>query len=306
MIPGKNAFYSINFILLLICSSLILRCTNPLSSENNIPYEFRSPEKKYLLQSRLAEVSGLSFVSDEEVALIQDEDGKIFYFNLEKNAVTRQIWFAKDGDFEDLKIVNGVAYVIRSDGKIYEVANLDGTTGIVKNKYTTGLTAQNDSEGLCYDKIHNRLLIACKGKAGTDEKYKDKKAIYSFDLSSKELSDTPVFVIDVNKVEKLAFGMQNVLLDNIMKIYRKSNRKNFQPSGISIHPFTNDIYVVSSTARLLVVMDSAGNLKNVKKLSAWIFKQPEGIGFDSMGNLYISNEGRRGKGNILKFLYKPG
>ena len=32
-----------------------------------------------------------------------------------------------------------------------------------------------------------------------------------------------------------------------------------------------------------------------------VFKQPEGIAFDSTGNLFITNEGRRGKGNILEF-----
>jgi DNA-binding beta-propeller fold protein YncE len=246
----------------------------------------------------------LSFISDKEVALIQDEDGKIFYFDLEKGVVTRKITFGKDGDYEDLKIAGDTAYILRSDGKIYEITNLSGTSsGIVKNKYVTGLSSQNDTEGLCYDAKHNRLLVACKGSPGTDEKYKNNKAIYSFDLASKKMSSTPVYLINVNRVEKLAHGSQNSVIHNFMKLYRKIKENTFQPSGISIHPITGDIYVISSAGNLLVVLDSLGTIKNVEKLPSGVFKQPEGIGFDSKGNLYISNEGRKGKGNILKFLY---
>jgi DNA-binding beta-propeller fold protein YncE len=72
---------------------------------------------------------------------------------------------------------------------------------------------------------------------------------------------------------------------------------------LAIHPFTRDIYVIASVGKLLVVLNPEGKIKHVIKLPVSVFKQPEGIAFDSAGNLFITNEGRNGKGNILKFLY---
>ncbi|MEP7170152.1 MAG: SdiA-regulated domain-containing protein, partial [Bacteroidota bacterium] len=85
--------------------------------------------------------------------------------------------------------------------------------------------------------------------------------------------------------------------------YRHTKIKGMAPSALAIQPFTRDIYVLSSVERLLVIIDANGKLKKVIKLSIALFSQPEGIAFDTAGNLYITNEGRSGKGYILKFLY---
>ncbi|HKR03241.1 MAG TPA: SdiA-regulated domain-containing protein [Bacteroidia bacterium] len=304
MLPLKNTFYSINFILLLINSTFISKCTAPLNNKD-LPYKLSSPAKEYILQHKLTEVSGLSFISDNEVALIQDEDGTIFYFNLEKGTISRKITFAKDGDYEDLKILGDTAYIIRSDGTIFEVLNLKGkSSDMIKNKYKTGLAQTNDTEGMCYDYQRKLLLIACKGSPGIgDKKYKNKKAVYSFDPATKKLSAEPVTLIDANEVENKAYGTGKNIIERFMRFYRDTKQSAFLPSGISIHPFTHEMYVISSVSNLMVVMDTTGKVKNAVKLSPREFKQPEGIAFDSAGNLYISNEGRNGKGNILKFLY---
>ena len=47
---------------------------------HDLPYDIKSPSEKYVLDSKLKEVSGLSFVSDKEVALIEDENGTIFFY----------------------------------------------------------------------------------------------------------------------------------------------------------------------------------------------------------------------------------
>ncbi len=306
---GKNNFYSACFILFIVNSTFISRCTAPLKKNHDFPYNISEPDKKYVLQHKLTEVSGLSFISDEEVALIEDENGSIFFFNLEKGTVTRKISFAKDGDYEDLKVLGDTAYVLRSDGKLFEVMNIKGDpAGITENKYNTGLTKQNNTEGLCYDNKRKLLLIACKGKASKDgendsEKYKNKKAIYTFNLQTKKLSDTPLVLINENEVEKAAYGTKTTVIEKFMRFYRREKKSTFQPSGLSINPVTQDIYVLSSVGKLLAVVDSTGKLKHVIKLHPSIFKQPEGIAFDSASNLYITNEGRKGKGNILKFLY---
>jgi hypothetical protein len=61
--------------------------------------------------------------------------------------------------------------------------------------------------------------------------------------------------------------------------------------------------VIGTVGKLLLVFSSAGELKNIQRLDGKYFIQPEGICISDNGNIYISNEGRIGKGNIL--LFKP-
>jgi secreted PhoX family phosphatase len=52
----------------------------------------------------------------------------------------------------------------------------------------------------------------------------------------------------------------------------------------------------------LVVTGNDWKIREACQLNGNIFNQPEGIAFDTAGNLYISNEGDDlTQGNILKF-----
>ena len=79
----------------------------------------------------------------------------------------------------------------------------------------------------------------------------------------------------------------------------------FKPSGIAIHPNSRDVYVISSAAKCLIVLNDKGDLKSAHHLPRSIFRQPEGITFDDDLNLYISNEGQDKKANLLKFTHHP-
>jgi len=60
-----------------------------------------------------------------------------------------------------------------------------------------------------------------------------------------------------------------------------------------------DIYVISSVGKVMLVFDHTAKLKDIINFRRSIFVQPEGISFDSKGNLYISNEGKEGNGTIV-------
>jgi len=305
MIPVRNILYSFGFIFILINTTFFSRCADPLKQQL-FPYKLHKPDKIYVMKNKVAEISGLSVVSDKEIALVEDETGSIYFYDLVKEKITRTVRFSKKGDFEDLKVIGDTAYVLRSDGRIFQVLNINGPeSGIIKNEYKTALSDDNDTEGLCYDDQKKILLIACKGDAGIDKKMKKKKAVYSFDPATKLLSDTPVYLINMNDVENLAHGMHANFVEKLINFYRNTQPKvKFEPSGISIHPFTREIYVISSVGNALIIMDAEGNITQVMKLSPAVFRQPEGIAFDTQGNLYISNEGRNGRGNILKFIHE--
>jgi hypothetical protein len=78
----------------------------------------------------------------------------------------------------------------------------------------------------------------------------------------------------------------------------------FQPSDIAIHPFTGNYYIIGAVGDLLLVYSPQGDLLAAVELADTVFKQAEGISFSAKANMYISNEGGDGKGNILKFTPK--
>lgn len=229
----------------------------------------------------LGEISDISTIDDNTVACIQDETGRIFIYNIKENKIAREIKFAERGDYEGLAIAGKVVYVLNSNGVIYEVTDINNNKPVVK-EYKTFLNQKDDAEALCYDKANNRLLVAFK----RDEE-NDSKGIYSFNLANKELEKSPVYSIDLSH-------------ELFKETKGKKKKTGIKPSAIAIHPVSGDIYITEGTNPKLLIMDKQGAIKSVVLLSRKDFGQPEGITFNSKGDLFISNEGKNEPGNILK------
>ena len=244
--------------------------------------------KKWDMPKDLAEISGISYIDGQRFACVQDELGKIFIYNATTSSVEKEISFGAPGDYEELAVVGETIWVLRADGKLFEVSNMNATKPSVK-EYSTQLTTKQDPEGLCYDKKNNKLLIAIKGAEPGTENY---KGIYAFDLNSKKMDQQPVFKIDLqNKV----FGSGS----------DKKKRNTINPSGISIHPVSGDIYIIDGRNPQLLIIDAGGNIKKLYTLNSKEFAQPEGITFNSAGDLFIANEGTKQPGNIVQVKIDP-
>jgi uncharacterized protein YjiK len=174
--------------------------------------------------------------------------------------------------------------LLRSDRIIFRIDNYNAS--FVTSVINTSLKSRANTEGLCLDKVNHRLLIACKGESTAKGISKHYKAVYTYNLVTHKLDDKPVLLINQNEIEK-----------------RINTKTAFAPSAIAVHPITGDIYIIGTVGKLLLVFSSTGELKNIERLEGKYFIQPEGICITANGNIYISNEGRDGKGNIL--LFKP-
>lgn len=239
--------------------------------------------KKWELPKQLTEISGLSNLDDQRFACVQDEAGTIFIYNIASASVEKEISFGGMGDYEGVAVVGQTIWVLRADGKLFEVSNINAPKPTVK-EYNTHLTLKQDSEGLCYDKKNNRLLIAIKGAEPESEDY---KGIYGFDLASKKMDQQPVFKIDL---------LNEILESNA----GKKKKGTINPSGIAIHPVSGDMYITDGRNAKLLITDAAGLIKKLYQLDNNEFAQPEGIAFNSAGDLFIANEGTNQSGNILQ------
>jgi uncharacterized protein YjiK len=293
---------------LIILLTLTSYCQSPDIFYQNSLYSLDRPDQRYSMPTGLVEISGISWTGKGTLACIQDEEGIIFCYSLEKEKVISEVKFGKDGDYEDISVVDKTAYILKSNGHIFRVKNYKKDDIKVK-RVKTQLSQKNDAEGMVYDSSENRLLIACKGSPSLEKEnpYKGYRAVYSFDLETNQLKEKPVYLIDPRKMESYKEqGGINQYSSRLAKVLGiKDPYGSLRPSGIAIHPLTDEIYVISSVGKLLIRLDREGLILGFHALDPNLFRQPEGICFSPEGDLYISNEGRGGKGYILKFKPKP-
>jgi len=238
-------------------------------------------EQKWELPDILSEVSGIAMMDNNRMACIQDEDGIIFIYNLKTSKIEQKIEFGDSGDYEGIALVGTTAYVLRSDGSIFEVNDFENQTapGI---KHTIPLKGKYNFEGLCYDKKNNRLLLNIK-----DMDKDEFKPIFAFDLNKKQLKPEPVFNINFN--------------DPVFDILEvKKSDKILRPTEIGIHPLTGNIYVLEAKNPKLLILDPTGKPLKLYVFKEEQFRQAEGMSFNKEGKLYISNEGNHDPGNILQ------
>lgn len=253
-----------------------------------IGYKFFKPSTQFNLHYDLEEISGLSYYKPGILATIQDESGRLFLISTKDGKILRSIRFDRTGDYEGVEIIEETAFVIESNGDIFKFKISEKEEVKVK-KENTVFNSSNDIEGMGWHDGH--LLIACKASGDTKDNKAKGKAIYRLD--PKDLK--------VKKKEWLSFeekDLEKFIKDR--KYFKKI--KQFDPSGIAIHPITKDIYIISAD-KALIIFDQNHELKEVVKLDGSIYRQAEGICFAPDGTLYISNEGDGVRGKILSLSY---
>ena len=262
------------------------------TASDTLPYNFDAPSLTINLVSEdLKEVSGLSPTDEPGVFLaIADERGEIYFIDGNGGgAISTRVLFREKGDFEGVEWVDKKMYAVKSNGDVFEINKWKNSPPEVKECHTF-LHKEDDVEGLGYDPVRKSLLLACKG----DPEQDTVRRIFSFNLETRQLDSIPAYTI-------------NPLEVNSRVPYDSDDKKGrfFSPSGIAVHPKSKDVFVTSTALKRLVVLDhSTGKIRYAIRLNKDLLPQPEGIAFDSQGNLFLSSEGKKGEGMLLRFDYR--
>ena len=251
-------------------------------SRYEFAYDFRNPAQVYSLPSELKELSGLASYEAGRVIAVQDEDGLLFVYDLEKQQVTQRSRFGKDRDYEGVALTDTMVYVLEKDGDLHRV-KLPLKPEYDADKYETEFSYRNDTEGLCYDPSEDRLLLVPKEEdLDPDLRAENRRGIYAFDLADGKLVTQPAYVVDEIDLGQIIYGGD-------------SDRYLFKPSGIAVEPGTGFIFLLASVGKILIVLDRNSQIIHVELLDHKLFPQPEGITFDTNGDLLISSESRPGR-----------
>jgi len=265
----------------------------PLAAKNNSAlglFDLTKPSHSWRLPDQLVEVSGNSWVDANRLVLIEDLHPALYLIKLDdKNAkLEKTIPFAeteKDKvDIEDVTVVNNAVYALWSHGVLFKISDWKGTPKVERIK--TGLTKENNTEGLCYDPVSKTLMIACKDDAGIGDDKKSARAVYQFDMNKQRLMRPPYMVIHAKDFEKVT-----------------RDKLRFNPSAIAVQPTTHDIYILTTKDNKgMAIFSHDGVLKSYQPIDKELMPQPEGICFSPDGKMYISSEGKKGEpGNLFEF-----
>lgn len=251
-----------------------------------ITYDLEHPQRQWALPDTLKEISGIARVDKNHFLAIEDLHPALYLLRTDKEATVEKIMpFESTNkakvDIEDIALHNDTAYALWSHGEIFSITNWRNTP-VVKT-FATPLNKDENTEGLCFDPVTGKLLIACKQASGVEDEKKSTRAVYSFNTSNGQLDDSPFLLVHKKDFEKT-----------------EGEKLAFYPSAIAVHPATGDIYLLSSREnKALAVYNRNGKLKSFQFLNKDLLPQPEGICFSPDGTLYISTQGRHGQSPMI-------
>jgi uncharacterized protein YjiK len=281
-------------LVLTTCGSQFKHHQNIVISSSEFFYDLNREDGRNYLGFELEEISGLTWLGEQTLGCIQDEEGKFYRYDFEENKVKDRIKFASPGDFEGIEVLGKVAFAVKSNGDLFQFSHVSDTDPAVE-VFENGLSAKNDVEGLGFHPELNALMIACKNKGEYDDNNADNRAFYLFDLTTKTLSKDPFLELEAKDLEKYT-----------KRLGSSYNDLKFKPSGIAFHPIEKKLYILSSPGSLLVVLNRDLQIDAVVDLDKSQFRQPEGICFSSDGEMFISSEGQDLSAYILRFRYRAG
>ncbi len=278
---SKHTFKKIIVLTLLICVSCSLK-----ESKFKNDSEFKEKKDDQIkLPDDLKEISGLDMISKNVCIAINDEDGIVYFYDIEKREITRSLKFAEKGDYEGIALVNSDIYVLRSDSRLYHIQNYEEEEPTII-QYDLNLPA-DDNESMCFDEKRNILYLAPKGQFEHD-KHKNSRPIFEFSIETKKVKKIPIINIDLDEVKDKTKDLD------------LSKESDFWITDICKHPTEDIIYLITSKA-YLVSLDLDGKILGIQQLDKDRLPQPEGIIFNGNKELIICSEGDKNHKGILNF-----
>lgn len=251
-------------------------------SESPPGYDLTDPVK-ITLPPGLDEISGISYYpKDSSVFAEIDEDGLLFKIKMDGSGMIKQWRYGKKHDFEDIVIHDSSFYILISNGDIEKLRFKGDTIVKTKSNFPGAAKKTNEFESMYFDSTLG-LVVLCKNCE--DDK---RKLVTAFACKPDSSIYEVAYQIDVKPIAEKS----------------KEDKFQFKPSAAAINPVTNELYILASVNKLLVVADRDGKVKEVYTLDPVTFNQPEGITFTPWGDLLISNE--KGDGdNATILIFKP-
>ncbi|MBS1943135.1 MAG: hypothetical protein JST38_19905 [Bacteroidetes bacterium] len=251
------------------------------------------------LPVELREISGLTEIDDHTVACLQDEAATLYLVNLSDGRIVERHPFGPPGDMEGLTRVGNDLFALRSDGLIYRITQ-HGDRYVAVDSFNLMLAHRN-IEGLGYDPVDNRVLVAPKDNLKGGPDLRDKREVFAFDPITFALQLRPALTFSVKQILRAAKAAGVDIPLRTTDQGKQVPRIKFRMSSVAVEPATGHYFILSAVDQTLLVLDRNGGYKALYLLDEGLLPKPEGITFLPDGDLLISTEGKESKPRIVRF-----
>ena len=231
-----------------------------------------TPLARWLLPSRLREISGLALTSDGRLFAHGDENGVVTELDYRKGTVVKQFALGKPtvkADFEGIAIANDVIYMLSSKGTLYEFAEGVGGDQVDYVARDTHLGRDCEFEGVAFDSLTQSLLFACK--------HVRKNSLRDFMLIYRW------------KLQKGAGPRVSEIKVPLKKVIGTNKWKGVHPSDITVDPLSGNYVLVASKEQALIEITPAGEVVFARPLPGK-HPQAEGVAITRDSILIVSDE----------------
>ena len=226
-----------------------------------------------------------SMLDQNNYACIQGDKGSVVLFTLDSNSISSALDFGIVDEIRDVVVVDSSLFIVDNSMSVYR------SYPPFDSLHTT-LFAKGDgdikSSAICHHALTHRLFLI--GDVLESENQSTLRFVYTYNINKSKFNKEPLFTFDVSDLE--LFAEKNHIKINSFKqdAYGDSTvGLNFIPTAISVHPKTNEIYILSSIDKSMAVFNQFGELVNFAILSGGKFTNPTGMSFNTFGDLFISN-----------------
>jgi len=209
------------------------------------------------------------------------------------NTISEILPLPNSSQLIDFVTVDSTLFLIDSEMDIYQsFYPFDSSTTIQVSKNLPNWK----SSALCYDRETNRLLFS-----SSDEDPSSRlRYIGYYSISQHRYGKDMLFSFDadavVQKLPLIIFSRCEELSNH--KIFKHSIPE-IRPNAMAINPKTNDIYLLCSNDRILVVFTQFGNILAVNYLDECTYPNPSDLGFSTRGDLMIINQYKENSSLLL-------
>ncbi len=230
-----------------------------------------APIARWVLPPSLAEVSGLTVMSDGRLLAHGDEYGKVSVLDPRRGVLLKEFSIGAKADFEGITTGSGIIYMIASNGQIY--AFREGANGqrVSYELFDTQLGKECEFEGVAFDSRRNALLLPCKN------------------VQKKNLRNN--VVIFVWRLDNAATPRTAVITIPLRRAIGDNPWAHLRPTDITVDKNTGNYVLIAAGEKALLEITPNGEVVRSMPLPGGDeHGQAEGVAITEDGMLIVADE----------------
>ena len=248
-------------------------------------FDLGHPNAIHHLPMGITPFSDVAMLDSTQMLGLDQEAGNLFLFDLNENTITSQLSLGET-KFTDMAMVDSTVVLLDASNQVhFLLPPYDSLSFETAEKIDEDIVVN----GACLHNSTKRLFFL--GEAIEKGEGLFTSSIYTYNLHHRKMNETTLFDVNTSDIETFA-SENNITLPviNVNALGDSISGLQFVPSAIAVHPKTNEIYILSSGDKSLVVYDQFGKVVNFTFLDPNVFTAPTGLTFLSNGDLLISNK----------------